>query len=265
MLQQTFIHLPGVGPKTERRLWRQGFLNWQQVLSTPAIPGVSAAKLTAWQEGLLESLAHLEHPDYFIRRLPAGEHWRLFRQYQARTAYLDIETTGLSWPHLKVTVIGLYDGQRFYQFVWGHNLADFCDQVSRYQVLVTFNGRQFDLPVLRAFFPRLCLPPGHIDLRFVLAHLGYKGGLKHIEARFGLQRPPDLADLNGYDAVLLWQRYQRGDHGALELLCRYNQEDVLNLEVLMARAVELACNRLGLMEPEATPLCPLGQKSYTKI
>lgn len=260
MLQQTFLHLPGVGPQTERRLWRQGFLNWQQFLDATTVPGVSAAKLAAWQEGLLESLAHLEQPDYFTRRLPAGEHWRLFRHYQARTAYLDIETNGLSWPHLQVTVIGLYDGQRFYQFVWGKNLAEFCELVSRYQVLITFNGRQFDLPVLRTFFPRLSLPPGHIDLRFVLAHLGYKGGLKRLETQFGLHRPPDLADLNGYDAVLLWQRYQRGDRQALELLCRYNQEDVLNLEVLMARAFELACSRLGLPVLEGNPLCPSWEK-----
>ena len=34
-------------------------------------------------------------------------------------------------------------------------------------------------------------------------------------------------------AVLLWQRYQRGDKGALDLLLSYNREDVVNLEVLM--------------------------------
>ena len=39
--------------------------------------------------------------------------------------------------------------------------------------------------------------------------------------------------MDGYTAVLLWQRYQRGDKGALDLLLSYNREDVVNLEVLM--------------------------------
>ncbi len=256
MLQQTFLHLPGVGPKTERRLWQQGFWEWQELLAARQVPGVPAARLDDWQRGLEESLAHLERPDYFTRRLPAGEHWRLFTYYRPRLAYLDIETTGYQWPHLQVTVIGLYDGRRFYQFVAGANLEEFIAVVQQYQVLVTFNGRQFDLPVLRAFFPQAPLPPGHIDLRFILAHLGFKGGLKRIELQFGLQRPPDLAGLDGYDAVLLWARYSRGDRQALELLCRYNQADVLNLEYLMQQAWTLARRRLlaGLepLEPKST-------------
>lgn len=244
MLQQTFLHLPGVGPKKERHLWRQGFLDWQALLAARHLPGVSGHRLEAWQRGLEESLAHLERPDYFLNRLPAGEHWRLFRQYQARLAYLDIETTGWRWPQLQVTVIGLADGHRFYQFVAGENLNDFIEIVQQFQVLVTFNGRQFDLPVLRAFFPRAPLPPGHLDLRFILAHLGFRGGLKRIEPLFGLTRPPDLAGLDGYDAVLLWERHCRGDRRALPLLRRYNREDVLNLKVLMEQAWTLARSRL---------------------
>lgn len=260
MLQHTFLHLPGVGQKTERRLWREGFCHWDDLLAASAIPGIPPAKLALWQHGLLESRAHLHRPDYFLARLPAGEHWRLFPHYRPRTAYLDIETTGRDWPRLFPTVIGLYDGVRFYQFIQGENLPEFCELVTQYQVLITFNGRQFDLPVLRAYFPGLQLPAGHIDLRFVLAYLGFKGGLKQLEPRFGLQRPPDLADLTGYDAVLLWERYRRGDWQALELLCRYNREDVLNLEILMLRAYELACRRLGW--PDLALCSPKEKKVY---
>jgi hypothetical protein len=45
-------------------------------------------------------------------------------------------------------------------------------------------------------------------------------------------------------AVLLWQRYQRGDKGALDLLLSYNREDVVNLEVLMDGAFRLEQERL---------------------
>ena len=110
-------------------------------------------------------------------------------------------------------------------------------------MLVTFNGSQFDLPVLQAFFGGRPFRQTHIDLRFVLARLGFKGGLKKIEPRFGLNRPPDLAGLDGYDAVLLWERVRRGDRVARDLLLRYNQEDVVNLESLMIQAYQLASQR----------------------
>ena len=45
--------------------------------------------------------------------------------------------------------------------------------------------------------------------------------------------------MDGYMAVILWERYQRGDRTALDLLLKYNREDVINLEVLMDRAYEL--------------------------
>jgi len=50
--------------------------------------------------------------------------------------------------------------------------------------------------------------------------------------------------MDGYMAVLLWQRYQRGDRTALDLLLKYNREDVVNLEVLMDRAFHISRERL---------------------
>lgn len=244
MLKRTFVHLPGVGRKTEAHLWRLGFLTWEDVLAARRLPGLGEARLALFHSLLEESLAHLDEAHYFAPRLPPPEHWRLFPDFRHRAAYLDIETTGTLWPGLTVTVAGLYDGRRFRQFLLGHNLKDLPDALAQVDLLVTFNGTQFDLPVLKAAFPGLRVPPVHLDLRFILRRLGYRGGLKAIEPQFGLSRSPEVAGLNGYDAVLLWERHQRGDWGALELLLAYNREDVLNLEVLMERAYELARARL---------------------
>ena len=192
---------------------------------------------------------HLADAAYFAARLQAGEHWRLFRHFRPRTAYLDIETTGTVWPGLLVTVVGLYDGQNMQQFVQGYNLQKFPQVLSEFDLLVTFNGTQFDLPVLKAYFPELCLPPAHVDLRFLMARLGFKGGLKRIEPRFGIRRPDAVDGMDGYMAVLLWERYQRGDQGALELLLTYNREDVVNLEVLMDAAFRMERERLFPASP----------------
>jgi uncharacterized protein YprB with RNaseH-like and TPR domain len=249
MLKRTFIHLPKVGPATELYFWREGFHTWEDFLGARAIPGLSQTRLAALQRDLEHSLGHLDQPAYFGSRLPAGERWRLFKQYRPRTAYLDIETTGANWPNLSVTVIGLYDGRTFHQFVLGENILDFLGIIDEFQMLVTFNGSQFDLPVLQAFFGGRPFRQTHIDLRFVLARLGFKGGLKKIEPRFGLFRAPDLAGLDGYDAVLLWERAQRGNRIARDLLLRYNQEDVINLESLMVQAYQLASQRaLAVLE-----------------
>jgi len=251
MLKRTFMHLPRVGPATELALWRQGLQTWDDLLAARRVPGVSPSRLATHQRHLEESLAHLEQPAYFSTRLPAAERWRLFDHYRHQTAYLDIETTGASWPHLTVTVIGLYDGRDFQQFVLGRNLQDFPEVVAEFQVLVTFNGSQFDLPVLQAVFGQP-FPQAHIDLRFVLARLGYRGGLKKIEPHFGLHRPPDLEGLDGFDAVLLWQRARRGDTQAYNTLLRYNREDVVNLENLMEQAYQLARRRtLAQLQPHS--------------
>ncbi len=244
MIKQTFVHLPGVGLRTEAELWSRGLATWEDLLKLNRLPGLGAARLTLFQSLLRESLRRLDQPDYFACCLPSGEHWRLFRHFRSRTAYLDIETSGASWPDLTVTVVGLYDGHTMQQFVLGRNLTDFPAALAEVDVLVTFNGSQFDLPVLRACFPDLNLPALHLDLRFILARLGYRGGLKRIEPRFGITRAPEVAGLNGYDAVLLWERFQRGDRTARELLLQYNQEDVLNLEVLMERAFDLGRSKL---------------------
>jgi hypothetical protein len=236
MLKRTFVHLQGVGQKTEAHFWRQGLATWEDFWAAGRVAGLGAERLPILKALLEESLSHLHRPEYFAARLPSGEHWRLFRHFQARAAYLDIETTGAWWPELAVTVVGLYDGRNFSQFILGRNLMDFPEALAGVDLLVTFNGAQFDLPVLRAAFPGLRLPPIHLDLRFLLARLGYRGGLKAIEPRFGITRPQAVAGLDGFDAVLLWERCQRGDRTAQELLLQYNREDVLNLETLMEQA-----------------------------
>src|SRR5262249_36721439 len=144
------------------------------------------------------------------------------------------ETTGMG-PRAYVTAIALYDGRAVRTYVHGRNLGDFARDVAAYRLLITYNGKSFDLPFLeRAMGCRL--EQAHIDLRYVLASLGYSGGLKGCERQLGIGRP-GMEDLDGFAAVLLWYDYKRRkDAAALETLQAYNVQDVLNLEVLMVEA-----------------------------
>ncbi len=74
----------------------------------------------------------------------------------------------------------------------------------------------------------------HFDLCFGAKKVGLTGGLKRIEAEIGIVREDDTVGIDGYEAVLLWQRARRGDSSALDLLVRYNREDTVNLMELAA-------------------------------
>lgn len=233
MLTRTFCHLPGIGPQSEQRLWRSGIHTWQDA-ERAELPGPHGHEL---RRGLAQSVERLAHGDvrHFGRCLPAREHWRLFGQFRARAAYLDIETTGLGAEDDEVTAIALYDGARVRHYVRGQNLGEFENDVGEIELLITFNGKSFDLPFIRRTM-RLRMDQAHIDLMHLLRSLGYRGGLKRIERQLGLSRP-DMADIDGFFAVVLWHEYRRTrDARVLETLLAYNVQDVLNLEPLMVFA-----------------------------
>jgi len=212
-----------------------------------------------------QSIAHLAdgNPDYFAQHLAPSDQWRMFGNFRHSVAYLDIETTGMGGPDDYITAISLYDGTDIHTYVQGENLFDFRDDIDRYRLLITYNGKCFDLPFIRGYFG-IPMSQAHIDLRYVLASLGYRGGLKGCERQIGLDRA-DLADVDGYFAVLLWWDWHNtGNRRALDTLLAYNILDVVNLETLMVFAYNrklqdtpfAAAHRLPAPEPPALPFEP---------
>ncbi len=252
MLKQTFLHIPGVGHTVEQRLWKAGFHSWDHFLerrTDASSPRHLINLLDGHVQRSQESLARGDAA-YFEKLLPGSEHWRLYRDFSGGVAFLDIETTGLGWGRDCITVIGLYDGRRAKVFVKGKNLSEFPEEIRKYSLLVTYNGRQFDLPFIRRAIGPLPYHQGHIDLRYPLRALGYSGGLKSIEGQLGLQRQGALLGADGYVAVLLWQEHLSGNRHALETLIRYNLEDVVNLRYLAEVTYNMALARLPVaLEP----------------
>jgi hypothetical protein len=239
MLENTFCHMPGVGTKTERRLWSAGILSWQAACERGAevLSPVRADLVAHHSRESIERLAD-EDARYFHDRLPSNEQWRLFPQFRHAAAYLDIETTGLGPPRDYITTIALYDGTSVRHYIHGENLEDFGDDISDYRLVVTYNGKAFDVPFIRSCLGVL-MDQAHIDLRYVLRSLGYGGGLKGCERQLGLQRG-DLEGIDGYFAVLLWHDYLKNrNYGALETLLAYNVQDTVNLETLMVLAYNM--------------------------
>jgi uncharacterized protein YprB with RNaseH-like and TPR domain len=255
MLRNTFIHLPGIGPKREQMLWEQGILDWDGFLAA-AEQGLLRARETERAVPLVrQSLDAVQRGDagFFKPRLPPREAWRLYTEFVDRAVFLDIETTGLSSYCDEVTLIGALGSGKLVLFVNGVNLDQFPAFIEQFPLLVTFNGSQFDVPFLRAHFPRARLDQAHIDLRFVLASLGYRGGLKMVERNLGLHRDPAIQGVDGFEAARLWHRHRRGDRAALKKLILYNLTDVANLVELVETAVRLKTRRTAFPGNAAPP------------
>ena len=192
--------------------------------------------------------------------MPSAQHWRLLPEFRDTLAYIDIETTGLSMPGDSITTIALYDGRQVRHYVNGQNLGQFVDDISDYRLIVTYNGKCFDVPFIKQYLG-ITMDQAHIDLRYVLRALGYSGGLKGCERQLGISRG-ELEGVDGFFAVLLWEHYKRtGDREALDTLLAYNVQDTVNLELLMVFAYNMYLRQTPFagryeLSPPTSPVLP---------
>jgi len=259
MLQHTFVHLPGIGAKTERSLWQNGIDSWEffrdehgWVLSPfgPQRYDALRRRLEVCRERL-----RVADPGYFARTLAAQYLWRLFADFRECAAYLDIETTGLGGPYDHITTAAVYDGREVFYYIHGDNLDLFARDLRKYKILITYNGSCFDLPFIRNCLG-VAVDHVHIDLRYLLGNLGYRGGLKGCERSLGLDRG-ELDGVDGWFAVLLWNEYRKtGNVKALETLLAYNMADTVNLENLMVQAFNMKLGETPFNELRIPMPCP---------
>lgn len=234
MIQNSFIFLERLSEKSEKNIWDQGILTWDDFIKAPKVGGFSQKRKHYYTRKLFEAKNALKDRNvkYFADFFPKSEVWRLYGHFKDDCIFLDIETTGY---YGDVSVLGLYDGETFISLVKGYNLSEenLFRAFEGKKLLVTFNGLSFDSPVLKRYFGKNLPDIPHFDLRFALSRLGFDGGLKKIEKDLGIVRDVDLTDVCGADAIFLWKRYiSQDDRDALKLLLSYNESDVVNLKPL---------------------------------
>jgi uncharacterized protein YprB with RNaseH-like and TPR domain len=242
VLRRTFQLTSGIGPWRERQLWSQGVATWDD------LEGRRGAATSGLDGRLLDAVARAREAlsagdaGTLAAMMPSRERWRLLPTFADDAAFLDIETDGGE----TVTAIAVLDRAGPRVFLRGRDLDEFPAASRDWKLLVTFNGLSFDVPMLRRAFPGWRGPAAHVDLRHLWARLGHRGGLKLLEEAQGIGRPPHLAGLGGWDAVLLWRRHEHGDRAALRLLVEYNLHDAVNLQALAALGYNRIVERLGL-------------------
>ena len=233
MIESTFCFLPGVGRTTERRLWRQGLRTWTDFLSRPSIDRIGPTRKALYDAEIEKAVTQYagDNARYFGVVLPPREHWRLYEWLHPRAVYLDIETDSFG----QITVVGLYGHGRMTSLVRGESLntARLGEVFRQYDLLVTFCGTTFDLPMLLRQFPDLPLDQPHLDVCLLGRRLGYRGGLKAIERQLGITRGQELEGMNGDDAVRCWNRWRHSrEEEAKARLLHYNEADCVNLQPL---------------------------------
>lgn len=184
----------------------------------------------------------------------------LYEKLKHRALCLDVETTGING---QICVIGLYRSRDWpmehESYVLGRNLSEPALQTAFHgcAMLITFNGRFFDVPRLRREFST-AIPPKMpiIDLYLFAKELNMKADLKVLEAIFRIERADSRLQRRGI-AVKLWRRYESyGDLTALDRLLAYNREDTINLYPLAEELVSLARIAAGNSHP--TPIITQG-------
>jgi len=167
-----------------------------------------------------------------------------------RLLFLDTETSGLGSGTANVPfLIGLafFEGDELVLeqlFLRERDdeaalLAAVNERVVAAEAIVTFNGKSFDLPVLRARFVMNGLPPmperPHLDLlhlaRRVHRHRRFKKSLTVLEREvLGFRRGPDV---HGEEVAARYRHYLRsGDSAGLHAVVEHNEHDVVSLAAL---------------------------------
>lgn len=236
MIKSTFIFLDNISYKKEKNLWLENISCWNDFLDRKEIKGISTKSKCIYNLTIKKAKKELinENSSYFCNILQKKEHWRLYNYFKEECVFLDIETSHVDNGY--ITCITLYDNLNTMTFVRGFNLDlnHIKSILSKYKMIITFNGNVFDIPFLKKKMYDLIPEVPCWDLRHSCCRLGLKGSLKDIEKQLNIKRDNIIVEkLYNGDPIKLWRTFlATGDRYYLELLVEYNQEDTINLKYI---------------------------------
>lgn len=192
-----------------------------------------------------------------------------------RTLFLDTETTGLAGgagTYVILVGVGYFaeDGFRIEQFFMRdyHEeqalLHCLSERLAEFQSIVTYNGKSYDVPLLKTRFAlarmdSANIPEMHLDLLFTARrlwrHLLESFSLASVEAQqLGIQR---VQDTPGSQVPQIYFDYLKtGEARLLQGVLEHNRQDILSLAALFTRACEMF---------EIQPGQPIGLQEYVNI
>jgi len=242
MIKNSFIFLEGMTKNTEYRLWSNSITNWDKFLQSVKIKGISSKRKREYDHKIIKAKTNLINNDLeLFKKFPSNETWRLYEYLKDECLFLDIE---IGSNYKDIILIGLFNGFETKIMIKNYNLDKklLLDEIKKYKLLITYNGKSFDVPAIEKYFGMKIDVP-HIDLKHCCLRLGLKNGLKEIEKILNIKRPNNLYG-RPYDCYKAFMA--SGDKEYLELLIKYNEEDIINLKPIMEYCYKELKNGLNL-------------------
>ncbi len=244
IIQENLQLLYGVGPVTERQLKDGGYQCLQDLLEHPRWAGTAETAMACIQQRDIRMMRRMGASDQHI--LP------FFRQDDI--VFLDIETTGL-WSTQPLFLVGLLfkEGDRLRSRLLLARrlheekplLAHLIQELNQFGVVVSYNGKRFDIP--------------YIEARTVAHRLFYRSPHEQVDLLYHARRKfrdvlPDcrlvtiesqvlgherLDDVPGHLIPETYYRYVRTQDGSLlEGIIRHNLDDLLAMEKMFPILME---------------------------
>ena len=234
-VENSFVPVRGVGEKTEKRLWRDGVTDWAcfEERGREVLNGRRGDRVVSYIDKARDAL-DAGDAAFFGKTLPDGEIWRMYRNFDDKACFFDIETTGLSPERNVVTTASFHIDGETTTLVRGDDLTsgNVRGILGDASLVVSYNGKRFDAPFVETNLGvEFDLP--HVDLMYPCRRVGLTGGLKTVEKTLGVGRKEEVDDVDGREAVRLWHAYEDGDTDALERLIEYNRYDAENLRAVL--------------------------------
>ncbi|HNS50721.1 MAG TPA: ribonuclease H-like domain-containing protein [Anaerolineae bacterium] len=204
----------------------------------------------------------LEHLPHGAARLARDE--RLAKVDPARIAFIDTETTGLAGgtgTYVFLVGVGAFEAggfaiRQFFMRDFGEEPAQIQaldEALAGYEAVVSFNGKQFDMPLLETRFlmnrrpPRLYGAP-HLDLlppaRAFWRHRLASCALSSLESEV-LSVRREQEDVPGWLIPSLYAEYARtGDAREMPRIFYHNAQDILSMVSLAAHQCALLASSL---------------------
>ncbi|MEM3373861.1 MAG: ribonuclease H-like domain-containing protein [Candidatus Woesearchaeota archaeon] len=248
MIKNTFIFLPKFGYEKEKKLWELGIKTWDDFLATKKILGISDFNKKRYDEIIKNAKKALldNNSSYFLDKLKHRDNWRLYDFFKEDSVFLDIEVSRINGF---LTMIGLFDGIDTKIMVkdLNLNLDALKKELSKYKLIITFNGSVFDIPFLNKKYPNLLPSIPNIDVKHLCNLIGLKGTLKEIEKKLEIKRQNEIVNkLYGGDPFRLWKIFKAtGDKYYLDLLVEYNEEDIINLKKICEYCINELKNEIN--------------------
>lgn len=231
-VRNTFVHINGIGEITEQNIWSHGFHSWYSFLIKH--PG----GYERFIHNITDSINAFERCDfgYFLNRLPSNQWWRIIPNILDKAIYFDIETTELDINNDEIVIIAaLHDGKVEHLIKYKNLTRENVQKLfSKSNIIVSFNGKSFDVPFIQNEFDISLSDKHHLDLIHLSRSCGLKGGLKAIEKKLEIERL--LPEIDGSHFPRFWNEFKHSnDETLFDIMLTYAVEDIVHLPHFMIR------------------------------